>query len=304
MENGLNNETCESSTDNLENGLNNETCESSIDNLETVQETNIDTLPTTNNATNAINYNRKFSQNIINYTSTTGRRYTLQKQNSMNRRPSILDKKGRESIKAKYKLLYKNINFILMLISLIMFSLGISVMYTHLLPFAVSQNMSSSVGLLMVSLLAGAGLIGKIALGAIAQSPRVNAIVLYIVAVFLCGMSIHLRSLYIFGKQKFRDTRHQELPSHHALRTNLSNIFIKAGHLCDDRSKVSNARTRKPRMFDTTFSGIYTIYTSVSKTKIYLIFLKEYHHKSGIQTNLISRFHSTFNIFILLSCTM
>ena len=47
--------------------------------------------------------------------------------------------------------------------------------------------MSSSVGLFMVSLLAGAGLIGKIALGAIAQSPWVNPIVLYVVAVFLCG---------------------------------------------------------------------------------------------------------------------
>ena len=187
LENRLNNETCEISTDNLEKGINNEAYESSTDNLETVQETNIDTLPTANNAPNAVNYNRKFSQNIITYTSTTGRRYTLQKQSSMNRRPSILDKKGRESIKAKYKLLYTNVYFILLLINLVAFHLGISVVYTHLLPFAESQLTSSSIGLLMVSLLAGAGLIGKIALGAVAQSPRVNAIVLYIVAVILCG---------------------------------------------------------------------------------------------------------------------
>ena len=84
----------------------------------------------------------------------------------MKRRGPILDKKVRESI----KLLYKNVYFILLLISLVAFHLGISVVYTHLLPFAESQHMSSSVGLLMVSLLAGAGLIGKIALGAIAQS--------------------------------------------------------------------------------------------------------------------------------------
>ena len=169
-------------------GLCNEAYESSTDNLENVQETNIDKLPTTNNETNAvINNKRKFSQNIITYTSTTGRRYTLTKQTSVNRRGSILDKKVRETIKAKYKLLYKNVYFILLLISLVAFHLGISVVYAHLLPFAESQHMSSSVGLLMVSLLAGAGLIGKIALGAIAQSPWVNSIVLYIVSVLLCG---------------------------------------------------------------------------------------------------------------------
>ena len=169
-------------------GLNNEAYESSTDNLENVQETNIDKLPTTNNETNAvINNKRKFSQNIITYTSTTGRRYTLTKQTSVKRKGSILDKKVRESIKAKYKLLYKNVYFILLLISLVAFHLGISVVYTHLLPFAESENTWPSIGLLMISLLAGANLIGKIALGAIAQSPWVNPIVLYIVAVILCG---------------------------------------------------------------------------------------------------------------------
>ena len=169
-------------------GLCNEAYESSTDNLENVLETNIDKLPTSNNETNAvINNKRKFSQNIITYTSTTGRRFTLTKETSVNRRGPILDKKVRESIKAKYKLLYKNVYFILLLISLVAFHLGISVVYTHLLPSAESQHMSSSVVLLMVSLLAGAGLIGKIALGAIAQSPWVNPFVLYIVSVLLCG---------------------------------------------------------------------------------------------------------------------
>ena len=162
-------------------GFNGEAYESSTDNLGHVQEKNIDKLPTTNSDTNGVINNGKRLQKSVSIISTKGQRQKLKKQTS------IQGKKVRESTKQKYKLLYKNVYFILLLISLLSFHLGISVVYTHLLPFAESQHMSSSIGLLMVSLLAGAGLIGKIALGAIAQSPWVNPIVLYIVAVFLCG---------------------------------------------------------------------------------------------------------------------
>ena len=140
---------------------------------------NTENLPITNS--NDVINNRSSCQKSVSIAPTEDPHHKIKKQTS------ILDKKVRESTKQKYNLLYKNVYFILLLISLVMFHLGISVVYTHLLPFAESQHMSSSIGLLMVSLLAGAGLIGKIALGAIAQSPWVNPIVLYIVAVFLCG---------------------------------------------------------------------------------------------------------------------
>ena len=162
-------------------GLNNKAYESSTDNLESVQETHIDKLPTTNNDTNGVTNKKRIYQKSVSVISTKSLRPKLKKQTS------IMDKKVRETLKVKYKTLYKDVYFILMLISFVMFHLGISVVYTHLLPFAESENTSSSVGLVMVSLLAGAGLIGKIALGAIAQSPWVNPIVLYVVAVLLCG---------------------------------------------------------------------------------------------------------------------
>ena len=113
-----------------------------------------------------------------------------------------------KSVKEKLKLLYTNVSFVLLLISLSLFLFGTSIVFTHILPYVESENVSSSIGLLLVSVLGGAGLAGKIGLGAIAQLPRVNAIVLYIIAVFLCGMFIYyspqtnidLRFVFVKGK--------------------------------------------------------------------------------------------------------
>ena len=77
------------------------------------------------------------------------------------------------------------------MISLALFSFGTSIIFTHVLPYAESKNISSSIGLLPVSVLGGTGFLGNIGLGAFAQLPRVNAIVLYIVAVVLCGMNTY-----------------------------------------------------------------------------------------------------------------
>ena len=159
----------------------NTTTDNNVMKKSSVKEGVILNIKSLNNNSNDVINNGNIFQKRVSVASTKGRRPTLRKQSS------IFDKKVRESMKQKYKLLYRNVHFILMLISFVMFHLGLSVVYTHLLPFAELENSSSSVGLLMVSLLAGAGLIGKVALGAIAQSPLVNPIVLYIVAVFLCG---------------------------------------------------------------------------------------------------------------------
>ena len=76
-----------------------------------------------------------------------------------------------------------------------MFLFGTSVVFTHILPYAESENVSSSIGLLLVSVLGAAALVGKIGLGAIAQLPPVSPIVLYIITVFLCGMYFLLKNI-------------------------------------------------------------------------------------------------------------
>ena len=163
-------------------GLNNAAYESSTDNLESVQETHIDKLPTTNNGTNGVTNNKRIYQKSVSVISTRSLRPKIKKQTS------IMDKKVREIMKENFKELYSNVYFILLLVSIALFSFGTSIIFTHVLPYAESKNISSSIGLLLVSVLGGTGFLGNIGLGAFAQLPKVNAIVLYIVAVALCGM--------------------------------------------------------------------------------------------------------------------
>ena len=152
-------------------GLHNKDYESSTDIFENVQHPRFAKCDIVNN--------RKTSWNDIK--SANGCRKVMNKI-------STLENKTTKGIKEKYKHLYKNVYFILMLASLALISFGNSIIFTHLLPFAESENLSSSIGLLMVSVLGGAGLIGRIALGAFAQLPWVNAVVLYIAAFILCGI--------------------------------------------------------------------------------------------------------------------
>ena len=128
-----------------------------------------------------INKNKNIVQNGINTKSA----------NSGSKKVRITARRGsrvKKTVKEKLKLLYTNVSFILLLISFSLFLFGTSVVFTHILPYAESESVSSSIGLLLVSVLGGAGLAGRIGLGAIAQLPRVNPIVLYIIAVLLCGM--------------------------------------------------------------------------------------------------------------------
>ena len=104
--------------------------------------------------------------------------------------------KVRKSVKYKLKKLYTNVSFVLLMISLAMFLFAKSIVFTHILPYAVSENISSSVRLLLVSILGCSALVGKLALGAIAQLPRVNPIVLYMIAIGLSGMTSFLIKIY------------------------------------------------------------------------------------------------------------
>ena len=136
-----------------------------------------------------ITNNKKTDQNGINTKST----------NDGNRKIRIKAKretKVRKSIKDKLKMLYTNVSFVLLMISFAMFLFGTSVVFTHILPYAVSENISSSARLLLVSILGCSALVGKLALGAIAQLPRVNPIVLYMIAIGLSGMTSFLIKIY------------------------------------------------------------------------------------------------------------
>ena len=82
------------------------------------------------------------------------------------------------------------------MISLAMFLFAKSIVFTHILPYDVSENISSSARLLLVSILGCSALVGKLALGAIAQLPRVNPIVLYMIAIGLSGMTSFLIKIY------------------------------------------------------------------------------------------------------------
>ena len=137
-----------------------------------------------------ITINKKVSWNGLNGST--------EPQNDNNKKVRIKAKRNtkvRKSIREKLKILYTNMSFVLLMISLAMFLVGKSIVFTHILPYAVSENISSSVRLLLVSILGCSALVGKLALGAFAQLPRVNPIVLYITAICLSGMTSFLLKL-------------------------------------------------------------------------------------------------------------
>ena len=111
-----------------------------------------------------ITNNKKTDQNGINTKSTNDDKRKI-------RIKAKRETKVRKSIKDKLKMLYTNVSFVLLMISLAMFLFGTSVVFTHILPYAVSENISSSVQLLLVSILRCSAFVGKLALGAINQSP-------------------------------------------------------------------------------------------------------------------------------------
>ena len=85
-------------------GFDNKAYESSTDNVENVKETQIDKLPATNSDTKGVMNNGQNYQKRVSIAATKGQRPRLRKQSS------IFDKKVRESMKQKYKLLYKNVS--------------------------------------------------------------------------------------------------------------------------------------------------------------------------------------------------
>ena len=104
------------------------------------------------------------------------------------------DKKNRpvdinpnESVKYLTASVLSNLHFILLLINTTMFLFGTAVVFTHLIAFAESQGISPSLGNMMISTLGFCALIGRIGLSSLSQHPKINTIMLYIVAVFLSG---------------------------------------------------------------------------------------------------------------------
>ena len=80
-----------------------------------------------------------------------------------------------------------NPNMLLTLINSWMFLFGLSVVFTHIAAYAESQGSSPSLSRALVSVLGGAGLIGRIGLSGLSQIPCTNTFILYIVAVALTG---------------------------------------------------------------------------------------------------------------------
>lgn len=83
--------------------------------------------------------------------------------------------------------LISNVLFILLLISSTIFLFGQSVVFTHIIAFAESLNLSQSVGSAMVSAIGVSALIGRVVLSMLSQLPWVDSTVLYIAAVTVCG---------------------------------------------------------------------------------------------------------------------
>ena len=86
----------------------------------------------------------------------------------------------------------RNPHFILLLVNILLFLFGCSVVFTHIIAFAESQGISPSLGRLLVSILGGAGIAGRVGLSGLSQLPCTNTIVLYCVAVALTGKLVQL----------------------------------------------------------------------------------------------------------------
>ena len=89
--------------------------------------------------------------------------------------------------------------FILVLVNIFLFLFGCSVVFTHIIAFAESQGISSSLGRVLVSILGGAGIAGRLGLSTLSQMPCTNTFVIYIAAVSLTG-----KPLVSFSELKFR----------------------------------------------------------------------------------------------------
>ena len=83
--------------------------------------------------------------------------------------------------------LFANVHFNLLLVSDVVFLFGGSVMYTHIMAYAESQGISSSLGRLMISLLGFSSIFGRIVLGLLSQHPKIDTVVLYIITVVTSG---------------------------------------------------------------------------------------------------------------------
>ena len=83
--------------------------------------------------------------------------------------------------------LFTNIQFILFLFNLVVFEFGNSVVYTHILAYAQSRGISSSLGKVMISALGLSSLIGRIVLSILSQQTWVDTIILYTIVVCTAG---------------------------------------------------------------------------------------------------------------------
>ena len=101
--------------------------------------------------------------------------------------PNVVDLSGHESTLKMVTNLFSNFDFVLLLINKSSVIFGAAVVYTHLVAYAESQGISPSLGRLMVSLVGLSNLIGKLSLSALSQHPRINTVVLYIVAGIVAG---------------------------------------------------------------------------------------------------------------------
>lgn len=75
----------------------------------------------------------------------------------------------------------------LLLVSTLLYLFGVGVVFTHIIAFVKSRRSSESLGNLLVSAIGLSSLIGRLALSSLCQQPWANTIVVYILAVFLCG---------------------------------------------------------------------------------------------------------------------
>ena len=96
-----------------------------------------------------------------------------------------IEMKNNDSAKHMTVTVLSHIRFILLLINGSMFLFGTGVVFTHIMAFAESQDISHSLGNLMISVLGLSSLIGRIILSLFSQHPLINTKELYIVAEFL-----------------------------------------------------------------------------------------------------------------------
>ena len=93
----------------------------------------------------------------------------------------------RKSVKQQYLEILCNPCFILVLVNIFLFLFGCSVVFTHIIAFAESQGISSSLGRVLVSILGGAGIAGRLGLSTLSLMPCTNTFVICIAAVSVTG---------------------------------------------------------------------------------------------------------------------